>query len=161
MRRLRTKAEQKQNTDDLSVADDLFAQEIVKGASAADALRRSRDCSNMLPESIWSYASRIRNDLKVSARIGEYRKALMGKATESLEEHIAGLHRLREIAIESGNIGAAVQAHQSAGKAQGHYTERLDITTSDPLDALKLIEIEFGADVANALAKKSGLDTEH
>ena len=149
---------------EISEADDIFAQECAKGKTAIEALKTSRDCSGMGINTQYSYASKLRNDYKIAIRIAAYQKACLGVAVESMEEHIRGMYRLREIALETGNIGAAVQAHHFADKASGHYVDQVRDVTVDPLNALKEIA-SFSPALASELAKEHGLEwpnaTEH
>lgn len=139
-----------------------FVRHYISGMTATDAYKKSYDCTNMLATTIWSAASRLRHDSKVSVWIAAARKANLGACSVTLEQHIAELERLKEIALETGNVGAAVQAEQLRGKAQGHYTERVEVTQQDPLATLRQIA-QVSPAMASELAKEQGLDwpTEH
>lgn len=142
---------------DLTSQQTKFVSGILEGKSAAEAYRAAYDCSNMLPSTIWGAASRLRNDALICAWIYQSRIAGLGATSLTLVNHIAELERLRELALSAGNHGAAVQAEQLRGKAQGHYTERLEISTkSDPLDELRLIAQTSPAFAAQ-LARDSGI----
>lgn len=134
-----------------------FVKGILDGKSASDAYRAAYSTDNMKPETIWAAASRLRANSNVGAWLSAAIKAGVHKAARTLEDHIRRLDRLQEIAVETGNVGAAVQAEQLAGKVSGHYTERLEINSSDPMDALREVA-KLSPDLAKQLADESGIN---
>ena len=142
---------------DLTAQQMKFVEGILCGKNATDAYRAAYDCSNMVPNSIWCAASKLRSDANVSQWITQSRIAGLGATSLTLTNHIAELERLRELALGAGNHGAAVQAEQLRGKAQGHYTERLEITNKhDPLEELRQIAQTSPAFAAQ-LARDNGI----
>ena len=134
----------------------LFVEHILAGKRSSDAYRLAYDCSNSQPSSVWALASRLRSDVKVALWLASARKAGESHAKVTLENHLSELERLKEIALETGNVGAAVQAEQLRGKVAGHYTDRLDMHISgDPATTLAEIEAEFGEEIAQALARQT------
>jgi hypothetical protein len=113
-----------------------FVECILGGMSSSDAYRSAYNATNMLDRTIWAAASRLRSDCKVATWLSAARKAGLGRAAVTLEGHLAELERLREIAIDSGNVGAAVQAEQLRGKASNHYSENIRLETVDPTNVL-------------------------
>src|SRR5690242_15618370 len=93
-----------------------FVECLLAGKSASDAYRESYNTSDCTNRSIWALASRLRADVNVASWLSAARKAGLGRAAVTLEGHLAELERLREIALETGNVGAAVQAEQLRGK---------------------------------------------
>jgi len=81
----------------------------------------------------------------------------LGHPIVTMESHIAELERLREIALNTGNVGAGVQAEQLRGKAQGHYKENIDITVNDPMATLREIA-QLSPELAAQLAKDQGIE---
>lgn len=137
-----------------------FVRAILAGKSATEAYREAYDCSNMALTTIWSRASEMKRHGKVSVWIREARKAKLGTAVLTIDSHIQELERLREIALETGNVGAAVQAEQLRGKATGIYIERhADVTPPDPTRALLQLARSDPV-IGRALAAKFGLDVE-
>lgn len=134
-----------------------FVEGILAGKTASDAYRCAYDCSNSKDTSIWSRASELRADSKVEVWLSAARKAGLGHTVVTLQGHIAELERLREIALETGNVGAAVQAEQLRGKAQGHYVERLEVSAADPLDTLRQIA-SVSPQLAAQLAAAQGIE---
>jgi hypothetical protein len=136
-----------------------FVESILAGKTASDAYRAAYDCSKSQDNTVWVNASKLRSDANVALWLSAARKAGLGRAAVTLEGHICELERLREIAIDSGNVGAAVQAEQLRGKASGHYTENVNITHSEPASILDEIRKQ-SPDLADMLAKQHlGHDT--
>src|SRR5690348_1219443 len=106
---------------DLTEQQMRFVEGILSGKKASDAYRAAYDCSTMLNSSVWALASRLRSNVNVASWIAAARKAGLGAATVTLSDHVTELERLKEIALQTGNVGAAVQAEQLRGKAMGHY----------------------------------------
>lgn len=128
-----------------------FVECILAGKTASDAYRASYDCSNSADRTIWTEASKLRNNPDVAQWLSAARKAGLGNAKVTLEGHVAELERLREIAIDSGNVGAAVQAEQLRGKASGHYTENVRLEHVNPDNVLEEIR-KLNPDLADQLS---------
>ena len=139
---------------DLTQQQARFVEGILSGKTASDAYRAAYDASTMTDRSIWAEASRTRAHINVAAWLSAARKAGLGRGMVTLEGHIQELERLKEIAIDTGNVGAAVQAEQLRGKAAGHYIEQhRDLTDYDPLKTLQEIA-QTSPDLAAALARQ-------
>lgn len=143
---------------DLTDQQARFVEGLLKGMSASDAYRSAYDTANMQPSSIWVAASRLKDNANVALWLAQARKNGLGAATVSLEGHLQELERLKAIAIETGNVGAAVQAEQLRGKAAGHYVEKhQDVGQStDVTSTLKDIE-KINPDLAAQLAAQHGI----
>jgi hypothetical protein len=141
---------------DLTPQQRKFVEGILSGLSSSDSYRAAYDCSNSKDATVWCEASKLRNHPKISIWIIEATKAGLAHAGRSREQHIRRLDRLQELSIISGNLGAAFQCEQAAGKVAGHYTEHLEINTGDPLESLKQIE-QLSPDLARKLAEESGI----
>lgn len=113
-----------------------FVECLLAGKSASDAYRESYNTINMMTRTVWAEASRLRANPSVATWLSAARKAGLGRAAVTLEGHLAELERLREIALETGNVGAAVQAEQLRGKASNHYTENHNHTFNAPENVL-------------------------
>lgn len=141
---------------DLNDEQEAFVKGILEGKTGADAYRAAYG-SNIKPNSIYAAASRLLADPRVQLRISIARKAHLGTAVITHHMHIRRLEELRQIAVETGNIGAAVQAEQLIGKASGHYIERIeDVTKADPLEAVREM-LKIDPDEAQKLANELGL----
>lgn len=154
-------------TDDLPALTEQqnkFVEGILSGKTASDAYRSAYDCSNSQDNTVWVNASRLRSDANVSLWLSAARKAGLGRAVVTLEGHVNELERLREIALDTGNVGAAVQAEQLRGKASGHYTDNIRLIDEDPAEMLKQIA-SLSPALAAQLAKDNGIawaeETQH
>ncbi len=157
MRRKITEVEQlADELPDLTEQQMRFVESVLAGKRASDAYRAAYDCSNMQPATIWAAASRLRNLSKVQLWISAARKAGLGPTSVTLADHINELERLKEIALDTGNVGAAVQAEQLRGKAMGHYTEKLDVTVTDIADELRELQ-KISPELARAYAADRGV----
>lgn len=123
---------------DLTAQQQKFVQGILEGKTASDAYRAAYDCSEMLTRTVWAEASRLNANHAVTAWLSAARIAGLGTAVVTFESHIRELDRLKQIAIASGNIGAAVQAEQIRGKAAGHHVDQIrDVTERhDPVQTV-------------------------
>lgn len=136
-----------------------FVEGLLKGLSASDAYRNAYDTANMQANTIWARASEAKSNSKVAVWLAQARKNGLGAATVTLEGHLQELERLKAIAIETGNVGAAVQAEQLRGKAAGHYVEKhQDVGQStDVTRTLKDIAA-LNPDLAAQLAAQHGIE---
>lgn len=116
-----------------------FVEGILEGLTASDAYRKNY--SSTTPRYVWAEASRLRSHPGVAAWLSAARKAALDTGRVTLEGHQSELARLREIALDTGNVGAAVQAEVSRGKVQGLYIERFeDVTAKDPMQTIEQIK---------------------
>lgn len=134
-----------------------FVEGLLGGLTASDAYRAAYDCSNSQNNTIWARASALNADSRVQVWLSAARQAHLGSGKVTLDNHIRELERLKEIAIKTGNVGAAVQAEQLRGKAQGHYVEKLEVHATDPLDTLRQIAA-LSPELAAQLARQQGIE---
>ena len=113
----------------LTPKQERFAQEVASGKSQADAYRAAFDvnvgtkpetiqqsaCRLSKPETIHSKASVLMADGKVAARVAELREPVVQKAQITLESHLADLQMLRDKAMESNQLSAAISAEIARG----------------------------------------------
>lgn len=135
-----------------------FVYRLLAGDTGADAYRAAYSTGDTWSnEAIWVAASRLRHHTKVKLWLSAARQASMDTGKVTLESHIAELSRLKEICINSGNMGAAVQAEVSRGKACDLYRERFEMTRPgadilDKLAALKSVDPDAAALLMRLLA---------
>lgn len=131
-----------------------FVERLLAGDNASDAYRAAYDASNCVPNTIWAAASKLSADTKVRQWLAAARKACLGSAVVTIDNHTQQLERLREIALDTGNVGAAVQAEQYRGKVAGLYVEQYrNLTPRDPSDILKDLQ-SFSPRVAAVVAEE-------
>lgn len=149
-RKLTASAKPDEELPKLTEAQERFVDGLLKGKTATqayqDAYTSSRDWKK---NSLWSEACKLHSNPKVAQWLRAARKAKLGSAVVTLESHITELDRLKEIAVESGNVGAAVQAENYRGRASGLYVDQRIITIQDPADTLRAI-----ADVCPEIAQQ-------
>jgi phage terminase small subunit len=144
---------------ELTVMQQKFVEGILAGKTASDAYRAAYTTENMLSSTIWVKASELRNNEKVQVWLAAARMAGLGSATVTYEGHLRELERLREIALKSGNIGAAVQAEQLRGKVAGHHVDQIrDVTERhDPAQTIREIAVH-SPELAASLAAANGIE---
>lgn len=109
------------------------------GYNASEAYKRAYDVRpETKPSSIHVAACVLRKKAEITARIEELQASLYsddlveGKLT--LEQHLANLKRLQDLAVESGQIAPAITAENYRGKASGLYIEKTinaDVSLAD------------------------------
>jgi phage terminase small subunit len=133
-----------------------FVRLRLAGKTASDAYRAAFTTENMLPRTIWAEASRLSAHPSVTAWLAAGRQACLGTGVLTRDAHMAELERIREIALNTGNIGAAVAAEQTRGKVAGHHIDRIQEVPADPKDTLATIA-EHQPDLAAQLAAAHGI----
>lgn len=143
---------------DLTAQQMKFVEGILAGKTASDAYRAAYDTSSMANTTVWREASVLRSDQKVAQWLSAARQAGLGSAVVTYEGHVRELERIREIALNSGNIGAAVQAEQIRGKAAGLHVEQVrDVTDRfDPAQTIREIA-QHSPELAASLAAQHGV----
>jgi len=118
-----------------------FAQEIVKGSTQADAYRTAYRAEDMLDTTIWSKASELMANGKVTARVQELRAPVIEGAQLTLKAHLDDLLSIREKAVEDRAWGAAVAAETARDKAAGLHTAKaiLGIETAPEIHVIELV----------------------
>jgi len=138
-----------------------FVRHLLAGKTASDAYRLAYDTAGMQPSTLWSRAAELRANSKVSAWLSAARQAHLGTAVLTRDMHMAELERIREIALASGNIGAAVAAEQTRGKVAGHHIERIQEVPADPVETLRELYRTGQHAVALAMAEQHGIPAAH
>ena len=88
---------------------------VTEGGSLSDAYRAAYNCEKMKPESVNRKAAELMANGKISAR---------HNAVVTVEEHLRELARLRDLAVETRQYGAAIKAETARGKVSGLYVDR-------------------------------------
>lgn len=142
-----------------------FVFGLLRGMHTVDAYRAAYDTANMGTNTIQVAACQLKSHYKIAIWLSAARKAGLGHAKVTIESHLSELERLKELAVGSGNLGAAVQAEQLRGKAAGHYVEQIrDLSEHDPLQTLHQLAV-FAPELAKKLAEENGIawttETQH
>jgi phage terminase small subunit len=116
----------------LTPKQEKFAQAVASGMTQADAYRHAYNAENMADSTIWSRASELAADGKVSGRIKALQEFAAIDALWSLEMSIKTKRQALQIGIEKGDSRAIIQASESLDKLYGFEPARkVDITSSD------------------------------
>ena len=146
----------------LTAKQEKFCQGIADGLTQADAYRAAYGAGSMKAETIYSRASELMADGKVTARVGELRGKLATKALWTREMSVQGLVAAYKVAKEvrsaSGMTGAvkelnAMHGYNAPVKAEvdhrstdGSMTPKLDLSK---LSDTALSEILAARDAAD------------
>lgn len=128
----------------LTPKQERFAMAVASGKTQSDAYREAynvRPTTKM--ETINQQASRLLANSNIYARVEELRKPIAQKAMITLESHIERLKELAALAVDTGQIAAAIKAEELCGKASGIYIERRQLTGLDGGPVNHSISISF------------------
>ena len=117
----------------LTAKQEAFAQAIASGKTQADAYRLAYSAENMKDATVWSKASVLMADGKVSARVDELRSKLEKKELWTREMSVKALIG----AYKEGNPTAKIAAVKELNAMHGfNEPTRLDVTnrTLEPID---------------------------
>lgn len=133
-----------------------FVRHLLDGKTASDAYRAAYNTENMQDSTLWACASRLKADRKVNAWLAAGYKAFLGTAIVTQQGQLKQYERLRELAIEQGDVKAAIKAEENRDKLAGLNVQRVDLTVHNP--AALLAEINaMSPEIAQALAAKAGI----
>ncbi len=104
----------------LTEKQDAFANAIASGSNQSDAYRAAYNAEKMKPETVWSNASRLLNDSKVSARIAELKAELAKKELWTREMSVKALIKAYKIAEESKNASGMTGAVKELNLMHGY-----------------------------------------
>ena len=113
----------------LTPAHKKFCQLYVQGASGAEAARRSGFTKHKFGAKVQGSALLRKNPL-IANHIIELIQTERERAAVSMDSHLTELSHLRDQAIDSGQLPAAISAEVSRGRAAGLYVERKEVTVS-------------------------------
>ena len=134
-----------------------FAMLLMQGKSASDAYREAFSVHHWEAQSVWCKASELRRSDKVRIWIDQTKRLVLVDTACTLEGHLSELERLKNLAAENGNFGAAVQAEKIRGEVAGHKTERVQLVPATPEETLNEIA-QLSPEMALQLAKDEGID---
>lgn len=97
-----------------------FAQCIADGMTQADAYRTAYDTTKSKPESIWSKASELMADVKVTARVAELKAELAKKAIWTREMSVKALVQAYKVAQVQNNASGMSGAIKELNAMHGY-----------------------------------------
>jgi phage terminase small subunit len=116
----------------LTPKQEKFAQAVASGMTQADAYRHAYNAENMADSTIWSRASELAADGKVSGRIKALQEAATIAALWSRELSIKTKRQALQLAMEKKDSRAIIQAGDALDRLYGYEPpKRVDVTSSD------------------------------
>lgn len=116
----------------LTPKQEKFAQAVASGMTQADAYRHAYNAENMADSTIWSRASELAADGKVSGRIKALQEAATIDALWSRELSIKTKRQALQLAMEKKDSRAIIQAGDALDRLYGYEPpKRVDVTSSD------------------------------
>lgn len=131
-----------------------FVLAIYEGMPQTDAYKAVYANEGTKPTTIWSEASKKANNPKIRPWLEYIKLQQLKAASYTIDEHIKELDELRLLSINSGNMGAAVNATVNKGKARGLYVERVEDVTYGKDDIHNALVELFGQSVADQITEK-------
>ncbi|MEG1501948.1 MAG: terminase small subunit [Synergistaceae bacterium] len=119
-----------------------FCIEYVQCGNASEAYRRVYSVSNMKSSTVNRKAKGLLDNGKIGARLQELREEPVREAKITLLGHLTDLERLRDLAVQTGNLPAAISAEVARGKASGLYDTDKKIDVSGGIS----ISVSYGDD---------------
>ena len=129
----------------------------LEGLNQTESYAKAYPNQNMSRAALQVEACRAEAHPKISLWLKAAQEAALETHVATLNEHTGQLARLREMALRSGNYGAAVNAEVNRGKVAGLYVDRVeDVTKATGADlgnfALQVADELFEGDIAKAHA---------
>lgn len=119
------------STDEkLTVKQENFVLAYLSTGNASEAYRRAYDAENMSAEAINVEACRLLQHPNVALRLAGLQKRAEAKAILTLEEHMAELQTLRDLAKQNAQLSAAIKAEELRGKLRRFYVEQIETGTA-------------------------------
>ena len=116
----------------LTVKREGFVREVATGATLADAYRAHYDVRpDTKPETVWSNASRIMADSKVTARLAEIQQQAASRTIVTIQSITAELDEARAVAIKLEQSTAMTAASLGKAKVNGLLVDKLAHTSPD------------------------------
>ena len=116
----------------LTPKQEKFAQAVASGMTQADAYRHAYNAENMTDSTIWSRASELAADGKVSGRIKALQESAAIDALWSRELSIKTKRQALQLALEKKDSRAIIQAGDALDRLYGYEPpKRVDVTSSD------------------------------
>jgi phage terminase small subunit len=125
-------------TKPLTSKQEKFAQGVASGMTQADAYRSAYNVgATTKVESIARKASDLMAEVHIRGRVTELSAPIIAKVGITLENHIAELQSLKDMARDAGNYAAAIKAEELRGKVCGLYVEKVQVSGTGDGGAIK------------------------
>jgi phage terminase small subunit len=111
-------------TNGLTVRQENFCLAFVETSNATEAYRRAYSTANCKPATINRRAVDVLSNSKVEARIKELRAAIAQRTEVTIESLCAELTQAMQIAIETRQAAACIQATMAKAKLLGMVIDR-------------------------------------
>lgn len=115
----------------LTPKQEAFASAYIETGNASEAYRRSYNAEKMNANALAVNASRLLDNANVALRIEDLKKAIIVKHNITIDSILAELEEARQLAMETGKAGPAVQASMGKAKLVGLDKQIIDHTSSD------------------------------
>ena len=134
-----------------------FVHSIMAGKSASQAYRENYNCADSSPNTISGNACRTFHHPKIKKWLSAAAQAQLGNAVLTRDNHLRQMERLRELAVDTGDLKSAVKAEEVRGYVAGLRVERVEITHNDPAAILQQIRA-INPKIAEQLANQYGMN---
>jgi hypothetical protein len=104
-----------------------FCVAYVETGCATEAYRKAGYSLNLTPEQMWTEASQMLKNPKVAQRVWDLRMELTERQILSIQEHLANLQHLRNLAASDGKWQAAITAEVAMGRTSGLYASDMPV----------------------------------
>ena len=132
-----------------------FVECLLQDKTASDAYRIAFNCENMSDNALRVEASRLKRDPNVALWLKAAKEHSLIQRVYGLQEHLRDLEEAKQLAKDTGNVGAYVKATELLGRASGVYVERIQTDASEK-DIVAILE-KMGQP-GRELAKNLGID---
>lgn len=138
----------------LTPKQDAFCMAYMETGNASEAYRRAYPNQNLSQNALGVQAFRMLENPKIVLRLDELKAVVAEKHNITIESILAELEEARQLALETGKAGPAVQASMGKAKLAGLDKQIIDHTSSDgsmtPKPAV-VITKEMAKDIAKSI----------
>ena len=106
-----------------------FCNAYIELGNASEAYRLAYDIGDMKSATINRAAKQLMDNSKITTRIQELRAPVVERVRITLESHLDEMERLKQIALQSDNVNAALTAEMGRAKAAGLYVTKVESKT--------------------------------
>ena len=106
-----------------------FCNSYIELGNASEAYRLAYDAAGMKSTTINRNAKALLDNNKIAARLQELRAPVVERVRITLESHLDEMERLKQIALQSDNVNAALTAEMGRAKAAGLYVTKVESKT--------------------------------